>query len=294
MADVEGEKPNVTDVEGENPNVTDAEGEEKTIGAIVYKTYKNDPLNVKRHGRYWEPLDTNIKDFTYVEIGKITLRMFDAIYNSSFKEFKELFELKYSESTKGYSGDSLIKIAVETPISDLKPGINVEKTFKNLGIDANDKHTPREYILKRLEQIQSTYKSTDESQKANIKALWDMLTYSTSDDPSFKGSEFIKKSQYFQPFLRKIMGKYESIDEVIGVDAKKKYVDTYLDKKISERISSFASGLSFGKKDTAPTTGASTTKRWNPFSGGRKSRKQRKSKKQQKSRKHGKKSRSRK
>ena len=298
----------------------------ETEDIIVYKgTDKDTP----------PPNENTVKDYQLAHLK--SAKMFKAIHNNDFANFQESSKTKYDDNiNKNDERDKLYTLgsALNTPIQN-NYLVDREKTLAKLDIPDKDRYlTPQAYILNRLEKIHSTYEIDDpndpnnEAKKKNIKALWDILTYSI-DDPKFKESNF-KISKYFQPFLRKIMGDYKSIDEAIGKTEKDKFIEKYLDKTIAERYKSAKQGMSsvkdkfgsfFGKKteaapaptdaapvttDAAPVTTdaasvtttttapAATKKSWNPFSGGRKSRKQRKSKKQQKSRKHGKRSSSRK
>ena len=240
----------------------------------------------------------------------ISANMFKAIHNNDFANFQESSKTKYDNNiNKNDERDKLYNLGAALNIS-IKNNYLVKPTETLAKLDIPDKDgqlTPQGYILNRLEKIHSTYNST-EQEKTNIKALWDILTYST-DDPKFEESNFIKFSKYFQSFLRKIMGDYKSIDEVIGTEAKKEFIEKYLDKTIAERmdsakkrfgnkVDSAKSFFSFGKKPevttaatavpaTVPATVPAATpvkKGW--FSGGkRKSRKQNKSRKQGKSKK---------
>jgi hypothetical protein len=235
----------------------------------------------------------------------ISANMFKAIHNNDFANFQESSKTKYDNNiNKNDERDKLYNLGAALNTS-IKKNYLVKPTETLAKLDIPDKDgrlTPQEYILNRLEKIHSTYNST-EQEKTNIKALWDILTYST-DDPKFKESNFIKFSKYFQSFLRKIMGDYKSIDEVIGKTEKDKFIEKYLDKTIAERYNSAKSFFSFGKKPEVTTAAtavpatvpaatavpatvpaaAPVKKGW--FSGGkRKSRKQSKSRKQGKSRK---------
>ena len=262
-----------------------------------------------------------------VNANKYSTKMYEAIYNNDYENFKKISdETPYESSDERDKRDKLhfIGRAINTTINN-NFNIDVDDTLKNLDIDKNAHLTSQDYILNRLEKIHSTYEIDDlndpnnETKKKNIKALWAILTYST-DDPKFKESNFIKFSKYFQPFLRKIMGDYKSIDEAIGKTEKDKFIEKYLDKTIAERYKSAKQGMSsvkdkfgsfFGKKTEAAsaqvttdaasaptgeapvTTGEAPKKKWGFFGGKRhskkksqhKSRKQGKSRKQRKTRK---------
>ena len=286
---------------------------------IIYKRMAEEPQ--KNSDRiehviniYSKPPDHSVPNWEHKRFanwGRIE-KMFVAIYNNDFDNFKQLcenppyylqfYEKEYEDDQKtleklknegklydGKTKEQATKnFITEVLISDIKNNKTIEfvKTLEKFDLYENNptyakygfKFSPLYYILIKFEKLFKTYNSTStEQDKNNIKALWNMLTFSMDGFSKYKDNDGNDRTEFsfigfrdgdiFQTFLRNIDGRkingrdkpidkvYEQIDQVIDKEGKYAFVDNHLILTVGEKAKKGLSSLNpFNRNKTTATS----------------------------------------